>query len=107
MGDVPDEQVLYLALALCRARSLGIELDYYVQGSGVGDLLVPALLCGVLGLLEVMIEEAEFKSPPGEVFDGGELLEELSQAVAFEPVEGVRLDLNQIGDIEDRGGCRI
>ena len=65
-------------------------------------IALPALLDGMLGLLEAVLPEGE-RHLAGEVFDGADLVEGLAETVGDQPLEGLSLDGDEIGDGEDLG----
>ena len=115
--EVTDEHGLRLDLA----RLVVDELSGHEQRGGVGDVAVLALLDGVLGLLETMVAEGQ-RHRLVEILDGGDLGENLLQPgagvhvgttccqalldvslpglVSDEPVVGVDLKIEQVGDLE-------
>jgi hypothetical protein len=76
------------------------ELGLDEQGRGVGDVLVAALLLGVLGLLELVGLEAQLELL-GEVLDRRDFLQDLLETLIQEPVERLSLDAHEVGKRED------
>jgi len=130
LGAVDDERALVRhqrevahehRLALDLAGVVVHELRRHEQRGRVGEVLVLALLGGVLGLLEPVVAERQ-RHGLGEVLDRGDLLEDLLEArlgvhigpthrlgrghprlpglVADQPVEGFDLQIQQIWDLE-------
>ncbi len=94
LGAVDDERALVGhprvvahvdALALDLARLLDEQLDVDVQRLAERQVLGPALLLGVLGLTELVVEELELHDLAGEVLDRADLVEQLAQALLDEP----------------------
>ena len=94
-------------LALDLAGFLDQQLDVDVQRPAEGQVLGPALLLGVLGLPELVVEELELHDLAGEVLDRADLVEELAQALVHEPLEGIELELDQVRDRQDLGDPRV
>ena len=99
-GNVAQEQRLLLDFALSRAGGLDLQADGDVKRGGVGDLLFPALLFGVLRLVEVVVVEGQLEPVSGLVFDGRDLLEQLAESVRLQPVERAQLYLQQVWNVE-------
>ncbi len=92
-GDITEEEFLLLDFP----GFLDQQLRPDVEGGGVGQVFLPALVLGVVGLAELVVNEAERQPVAGEVPDGGYLLQQLPQAFFLKPAEGVGLDLEQVG----------
>jgi hypothetical protein len=88
------------ALALDLAGLLDQELDVDVQRSAEGEVLGPALLLGVLGGAELIVQELELHHLAGEVLDRADLVEQVPQPLLDEPLEGLELELDEVGDLE-------
>jgi len=101
--EVAHEQLLLLHLA----RLLDDELDADAQGRGVGGVAVAALALVVLRLAEGVLAEAQLHLGAGEVLDGRDLVEQLTQALALEPVVGVELNLDQVRHLHDLGDLGV
>jgi len=97
-GEVPHEDLLLLDLT----RVLVDELALDEQWRRIGHVLVLALLHGVLDLLELVPPEDQLIGL-GEVLDWRDLGEHLGQAVPEQPIEGLALDPDQVGEREDFG----
>ncbi len=95
-GEVPHEDLLLLDLAGGLVDELGLD----EERGGVGDVLVPALLLGVLHVLELVGLEGQLELL-GEVLDRRDLLEDLLEAFIQEPVEGLPLDTDEIRKRQD------
>ena len=91
-GEVPHEDLLLLDLP----RRLVDEHRLDEQRGGEGGVLVLALLLGELLILEGVLPEMQLELL-GEVFDRRDFLEDLLQALGEEPVEGLPLDADQVG----------
>ena len=109
LGAVDDERALVGhprvvahvdALALDLAGLLDEELDVDVQRLAERQVLRPALLLGVLGLTELVVEELELHDLAGEVLDRADLVEQLAQPLLDEPAERIQLELDEVGDLE-------
>ncbi len=88
------------ALALDLAGLLDEQLDVDVERLGERQVLGAALLLGVLGLPELVVEELELHDLAGEVLDRADLVEQLAQPLLHEPAEGIQLQFDQVGDLE-------
>ena len=88
------------ALALDLAGLLDQELDVDVQRLAERQVLGAALLLGVLGLTELVVEELELHDLAGEVLDRADLIEQLTQSLGHEPLERIELEFDQVGDLE-------
>ena len=113
LGAVDDERALVGhprvvahvdALALDLAGLLDQELDVDVERPAEGQVLGPALLLGVLGLAELVVEELELHDLAGEVLDRADLVEQLAQALLDEPAERLELELDQVRDLGRTSG---
>ncbi len=96
-GEVSHEDFL-----LFNFVGFGIaQTDPHLDGLGVGGVPLLALLDGVLGLvLHGVIQEGKLQLA-GEVGDGADILEDLPQSRVQEPLVGILLDLQHIGDLQD------
>ena len=88
------------ALALDLAGLLDQELDIDVERLAEREVLGPALLLGVLGRAELVVEELELHHLAGEVLDRADLVEQLAQPLVHEPLERIELEFDQVGDLE-------
>ena len=88
------------ALALDLAGLLDQELDVDVQRLAERQVLGAALLLGVLGGAELVVEELELHHLAGEVLDRTDLVEQLPQALVDEPGERIELEFDEVGDLE-------
>ena len=79
-----------------------LERGLHVELAGVGVVPLAALLDGVLGLFEAVLPEGE-RHLAGEVLDGADLVEGLPETVGDQPLEGLALDGDQVGDRKDLG----
>ena len=95
------------ALALDLAGLLDEELDVDVERLAEGQVLGPALILGVLGLAELVVEELELHHLGGEVLDRADLVEQLAKPFLDEPLERVELQLDQVRDREDLGDAGV
>ena len=94
--EVAHEDVLLLDLA-----GLAVdEADFHEQRCLVGDVLLLALVHGVLRLAELVAAELH-AHVLGVVLDGADILERLRQALALEKLKAVRLDGDEVGDVHD------
>ena len=96
-GHVAHEQLLLLDLA----RLLDQEFDAHAHRRRVGALTVAALGLRVLGLLEVVLAEAEFHPATGEVLDRRDLVEELSQPLPQESLVRASGHVDQVWHLHD------
>ena len=87
-------------LALDLAGLLDQELDVDVERLAERQVLGAALLLGVLGGPELVVEELELHDLAGEVLDRTDLVEQLPQPLVDEPGEGIELQLDEVGDLE-------
>src|SRR4029077_371518 len=88
------------ALSLDLAGLLDEELDVHVERLAERQVLRPALLLGVLRLPELVIEELELHDLAGEVLDRADLVEQLAKSLLHEPGERIKLEFDEIGDLE-------
>ena len=109
LGAVDDERALVGhprvvahvdALALDLAGLLDQELDVDVQRLAERQVLGAALLLGVLGRAELVVQELELHDLAGEVLDRADLVEQLAQPLVDEPGERIELEFDQVGDLE-------
>jgi hypothetical protein len=96
--EVAHEDRLGLDLAGGSVLELGLDVEL----AGVGVVSLPALLDRMLGLLEAVLPEGE-RHLAGEVLDGADLIEGLTETVSDQPLEGLALDGDEIGDGKDLG----
>ena len=75
------------------------------QGARVVGVALLGLVDGQGGLIETVVGELEGEGP-GEVLDGRDFLEDLTQAPLQEPAERVVLDGQEVGEREDFGDLR-
>jgi len=101
LGEVPHEDHLLLDLAGVAVQ----ETRPHEDGRAVGHVLFLALLHGELGIHEeefvIGIELELQEQVLGVVLDGTDVREDLRQALVEEPVEGITLDGDQIGKVEN------
>ena len=96
-GHVAHEQRLLLDLA----GLLDEQLDGDAQRRGVGALAVAALRLRVLGLLEVVVAEAQLHAATREVLDRRHLVEELAQPLAQEAVVRPSGHIDEVRHLHD------
>ena len=92
--EVAHEHVLFLDFA----RLTVDEANFHEQGRLIRDVLLLALIDGVLRLAELMLAELHahvFRA----VLDRSDVLESLLEAFFLEPLEAIRLDCDKIGDV--------
>ena len=96
-GEIAHEDFLFLDFV-----GLGVAQAHpHLDGLGVGSVPLLALLDGVLGLiLHGVVQEAQLQLA-GEVGNGTYVLEDFPQAGFQEPLVGVLLDLQHVGDLQD------
>ena len=96
-GEIAHEDVL-----LGNDLRLGIaQTDPHLDGLCVGSVPVPAFLDGVLCLVfHGIVQEAQLQFPR-EIGNGANVLENLPQAFLQEPLVGVLLDFQHVGDFQD------
>ncbi len=96
-GEVAHEDLLLLDFVRLGVAQTDPDLD----GLCVGGIPLLALLNGVLGLiLHGVIQERQLQLA-GEVGNGAHILEYLPQSRIQEPLVGILLDLQHIGDLQD------
>ena len=109
LGAVDDERALVGhprvvahvdALALDLAGLLDQELDVDVERLAERQVLGPALLLGVLGRAELVVEELELHDLAGEVLDRADLVEQFAKPLLDEPGERIELEFDQVRDLE-------
>ena len=109
LGAVDDERALVGhprvvahvdALALDLAGLLDQELDVDVERLAERQVLRPALLLGVLGRAELVVEELELHHLAGEVLDRTDLVEQFAKPLLDEPGERIELEFDQVRDLE-------
>ena len=81
---------------------LGIaQANPHLDGLGVGSVPLLAFLDGILGLVfHGIIQEAQLQFT-GEIGNGAHVLEDFLQALFQEPLIGILLDLQHVGDLQD------
>jgi hypothetical protein len=85
------------------ARLVVDEGDRHRQGTGVGQVLLAALLDGGGGLVEVELAEVDGEVPRV-VLDRRDVVDRLPQTAVLEidqPLERAPLDVDQVGDVDD------
>ena len=96
-GEVAHEDLLLLDLVGLGVAQTNPNLD----GLGVGGVPLLALLDGVLGpVLHGVIQEGKLQLA-GEVRNGAHIPEHLPQSLVQEPLVGVLLDLEHVGDFQN------
>ena len=96
-GEIAHEDLLLLDFVGLRVA----QTDPHLDGLGVGSVPLLALLNGVLGLiLHGVVQEGQLQLA-GEVGNGAYVLEDLPQAGIQEPLIGVLLDFQHVGDLQD------
>src|SRR3954453_23630583 len=88
------------ALALDLAGLLDQELDVDVQRLAERQVLRGALLLGVLGRTELVVDELELHDLTGEILDRADLIEQFAESLVDEPGERVELEFDQVRDLE-------
>ena len=91
--EVAEEELLLLDLPAV----LDDELHRDAQRRRVGEVALAALVLGVRRQVQPVAAEDKLHALAGEVLDRGELVEELPQSLVQEPVVGVELDPDQVG----------
>ena len=95
-GEISHKDFLLLHLAgLLVQQTRG-----HPQGRGIGGVALFALLDGVLGLAQAVVDEFQ-RQVPGEVLDGGHIAEHLFQALIQKPLVRVLLHLNEVRHVDD------
>ena len=102
-GEVAEEEALFLDFA----GLLDAEFDINEERLGEREVTLAALFFGVFRGPQFVVAKNEVHLGPGEVLDRRDLVEEFAQADANEPVEGIELDLNEVGDIENAGNASV
>ena len=105
--NVADEQRLLLDLAVPRARRLYLQRNRHIQRRRICYLLLPALILGVLGRLEVVVSQRKLKARSRRVLYGRNLVEKVLQRIRLEPFERIELHLYQVRHIENCGRRRV
>ena len=107
--DVAHKERLLLDLAAGVARRGVFQADGHIQRRGVGDLVLAALFFAELGLFEVVVAQRKLEPLARGVLYGRNLVEQLAQPVRHKPVEGIALNLYQVGHLPHRlsGGIRM
>ena len=77
------------------------ELDLDVERAAEGQVTRAALELVVLGVAELVVVEVQLHGLAGEVLDGADLVEQVTQAALDEPVVRLALKLDQVGDGQD------
>ena len=102
--------------SLISSVSFTMQLNIDPQRGRVGHILLAALELGVLGLAELVVEEAQLHAGAGEVDDRGDLVEQLAQPAllpadgvlrADEPQERIELNLDQVRYRDDLGDAAV
>ena len=105
-------QVAHEDLLLADLTGLPVdERDLHRQGRRVGDVLLAAVLDGVVRL-DVVVGHAGLpaaqrvlaelhREGAGEVLDRRDVVDRLAQALLDEPLEGRALDVDEVGDVTD------
>ena len=94
--EVAHEHRLLADLARLRVH----EADRHRERCLVGEVLLAALLDGELRLPEAVLAELH-RQGAGVVLDGRNIVDRLPEAFAEEPIEGLALDVDQVGEVED------
>ena len=82
------------------ARVLVHEADRHRERGLIRQVLLTAFLDGELRLSEPVLAELDGERP-GVVLDRRDVVDRLPEPFAEEPVEGLTLDVDQIGEVED------
>ena len=85
-------------------RLLVGEADIDLEGSSVVNISLLALLHGVVRLGVQAIGDELDQQVSGEISDGGDLVQDLGQALLEEPLIGLRLDLHKVGQLQIEAG---
>ena len=78
-----------------------------VQRLGKGYFPFLAFLGGILGVAELMLVETQLVFLFGVIGDGGDFAEDVGQAGVPEPVKGVDLAFDQVGDVQHLGDLGV
>jgi len=111
-GAVDDErpplrhqgQVAQVDVGLHDVAVARLQADESLDGRLVRQVTVAALFQRVLGGAHVVIHQLQLQVA-GEIRDGRKTPEELPEAVSKKPFVGVQLDLDQIGQFNNRVGA--
>src|SRR5262249_57953110 len=76
------------------------EPDSHRERRLVGEVLLSTLLDRKLGLTEAVVAELDGERS-GVVLDRRDVVDRLAEAFAEEPVEGLPLDVDQVGEVEN------
>src|SRR5262249_45373396 len=76
------------------------EADHHRERGLVRQVLLPAFLDRELGLAELVLAELDGERA-GVVLDRRDVVDRLPEPFAQEPVEGLTLDVDQVGEVED------
>ena len=76
------------------------EPDGHRERGLIGQVLLAALLDGELGQAELVVAEVDGERA-GVILDRRDVVDRLAEAFADEPVEGLTLDVDQVGEVED------
>src|SRR5204862_388288 len=87
-------------LFLARLRLLVDEADHHRERGLIRQVLLPAFLDRELGLTELVVAELDGERA-GVVLDRRDVVDRLAEAFAQEPVEGLTLDVDQVGEVEN------
>ena len=96
-----------ISVSLISPVSFDQQLDVHVQGGGVGHVPLAALGLAVLGFDGRSIAEAQLQTVAGEVIDGRDLVEELPQPFPLEPLIGIELDTDEVGNLDYLGDAGV
>jgi len=102
-GEVAEEEALFLDFA----GVFDAEFDIDEERRGVGHVALAAFVHGGLRLAELVLAEDEVHPVAGEVLDWGEFVEELPEAFPLKPFEGIELDADEVGEVEDFGDAAV
>ena len=94
-----DIRLLDLAGLLIR------QPDVDLEGRGVVDVPLLALLHGIVGLVAQRVGDELDKKIAGKVGNGGHLMQDLGQSLPEEPGVGAGLDLHQIRQLQVEAGA--
>ena len=97
--EVAHEDLGFLDLAGVLA-GLDVEPGVDPERRGEGHVTLTAFLFVVFGLAEFVVEKAQFVVLSGVVRDRVDLVEQLPQPFSLEPLERVKLGLDQVSDLE-------
>ena len=97
-----NREISHEDLLLLDFVCLGVaQANPHLDGLGVGSIPVPAFLNGILCLVfHGVVQEAQLQFT-GEIGNGAHILEDFPQALFQEPLVGILLDLQHVGDLQD------